>query len=91
MDTGGTRDIIAHGVTGLLSATPEELGEHVARLASDRALARELARRAREHVDAHFDAALVVGRVEALYRDLLDASPACVTNTGAPTGSGWRS
>jgi len=75
MHTGGTGDIIAHGVSGLLSATPEELGEHVARLASDRALAGELARRAREHVDAHFDTALVVGRVEALYRDLVDGRP----------------
>jgi glycosyltransferase involved in cell wall biosynthesis len=75
MHTGGTGDIIAHGVSGLLSATPEELGEHVARLASDRALAGELARRAREHVDAHFDTALVVGRVEALYRDLIDGRP----------------
>ncbi|MCU0251115.1 MAG: glycosyltransferase family 4 protein [Vicinamibacterales bacterium] len=75
MHTGGTGDIIAHGVSGLLSATPEELGEHVARLAADRALAEGLARRAREHVDAHFDTALVVGRVEALYRELMDGRP----------------
>jgi glycosyltransferase involved in cell wall biosynthesis len=72
MNTGGTGDIIEHGVSGLLSATTAELGDHVARLASDRALAEGLARRAREHVDAHFDTARVVGRVEALYRDLID-------------------
>jgi glycosyltransferase involved in cell wall biosynthesis len=72
MHTGGTGDILEHGVSGLLSSTPEELGDHVARLASDRALAGGLARRAREHVDAHFDTTRVVGRFEALYRDLID-------------------
>jgi spore coat protein SA len=72
MKTGGTGDIIEHDVSGLLSATPEELGDHVARLASDRALAGGLARRAREHVDAHFDTARVVGRIEALYRELIE-------------------
>jgi glycosyltransferase involved in cell wall biosynthesis len=72
METGGTGDIVEHGVSGLLSGTPEELGDHVAGLASDRALAGRLARRAREHVDAHFDTARVVDRFEALYRDLID-------------------
>ncbi|MCK7518716.1 MAG: glycosyltransferase [Ignavibacteriales bacterium] len=47
MNTGGTGDIIEHGVSGLLSSTPDELGDHVARLASDRELAASLARRAR--------------------------------------------
>jgi len=72
MRTGGTGDIIEHDVSGLLSATPDELGDHVARLVSDRALAEGLARRAREHVEAHFDTARVVGRFEVLYRDLVD-------------------
>jgi glycosyltransferase involved in cell wall biosynthesis len=72
MKTGGTGDIIEHDVSGLLSATPDELGDHVARLVSDRALAEVLARRAREHVEAHFDTARVVGRFEVLYRDLVD-------------------
>jgi glycosyltransferase involved in cell wall biosynthesis len=71
MKTGGTGDIIEHDVTGLLSATADELGDHVARLASNRALADGLARRARAHVDAHFDTARVVSRFEALYQDLL--------------------
>ena len=59
-------------MSGLLSSTPDELGDHVARLASDRAFAGSLARRARQHVDAHFDTARVVGRYEALYRELID-------------------
>jgi len=72
MQTGGTGDILEHGVSGLLSSTPDELGDHVAALASDRALAQRLAGRARAHVDAHFDTPRVVGRLEALYRDLAD-------------------
>jgi len=72
MNTGGTGDIIEHGVSGLLSSTPDELGDHVARLASDRGLAGELARRARQHVDAHFDTARVVARYESLYQDLAE-------------------
>jgi glycogen synthase len=75
MHTGGTGDILEHGVSGLLSASADELGDHVARLASDRALADSLARRAREHVDAHFDTARVAARFEALYQDLLNERP----------------
>jgi len=72
MKTGGTGDIIEHGVSGLLSASPDELGDHVARLASDRRLADGLAGRAREYVNVHFDTARVVSRFEALYQDLID-------------------
>jgi glycosyltransferase involved in cell wall biosynthesis len=75
MKTGGTGDIIEHDVSGLLSSTSDELGDHVARLAADRGLAEGMARRAREHVDAHFDTTRVVGRFEALYQDLLDGQP----------------
>jgi len=70
MNTGGTGDILRHEVTGLLSVTPAELGDHVARLIADRALADVLARRGREHVAAHFDTSIVVGRFEALYHDV---------------------
>jgi glycosyltransferase involved in cell wall biosynthesis len=73
MHTGGTGDILEHEVSGLLSSTADELGGHVARLAADRAFAERLARRASEHVDRQFDAARVVGRIEALYRELARA------------------
>jgi spore coat protein SA len=73
MDTGGTRDIIEHDVTGLLSHTPEELGDHVARLAADRPYAERLAAAARAHVEARFDAASVVARMEQLYEELRKA------------------
>jgi glycosyltransferase involved in cell wall biosynthesis len=70
MNTGGTVDIVRHEHTGLLSSTPAELGDHVARLVADRVLAARLADEARTHVERHFEAALVVARVEALYADL---------------------
>jgi glycosyltransferase involved in cell wall biosynthesis len=70
MDTGGTGDIVRHEVTGLLSATPEALGDDVARLVADRPLAARLAAAARAHVEAHFDAPSVVARIEALYTEL---------------------
>ena len=68
MDTGGTRDIIIDEVTGLLSASPDELGGDVARLVADRALADRLAAAGRAHVERTFASASVVERVESLYR-----------------------
>jgi glycosyltransferase involved in cell wall biosynthesis len=73
MVTGGTGDIIEHDVTGLLATTPDELGNQVARLVNDRALASRLAAHAREHVERMFDASSVTSRIEALYSDLLAA------------------
>jgi glycogen synthase len=70
MDTGGTRDIIDPGVTGLLSASPEGLAEDVRRLRHDPALARRLGDAARRKVEADFDAATVVAHIERLYEDL---------------------
>jgi glycogen synthase len=71
MDTGGTRDIITHEQTGLLSTSPDELGDHIARLVGDDALRARLGSAARAHVDARFDARAVVTRIVALYEELL--------------------
>jgi glycogen(starch) synthase len=71
MDTGGTRDIVAPEVTGLLSDSAEALGADVARLVADRELAATLAAAARAHVERTFASASVVGRVEALYREAM--------------------
>lgn len=71
MNTGGTADIVEHGVTGLLSETPDGLGDHVAQLVSDRPFAAALARRARAHVESRFDTPVVVRRTVALYRELI--------------------
>ena len=71
MDTGGTRDIIQPGVTGLLSSTREEFARDLARLAEDDVLRRTLGTAARADVRHRFAAASVVERVEQVYRSLL--------------------
>jgi glycosyltransferase involved in cell wall biosynthesis len=71
MDTGGTRDIIVNGQTGLLVDTAEALGEAVARVVGDRVLAETLGRQAAAYVRERFDARTVVARIEALYLELL--------------------
>ena len=67
MDTGGTRDIIIHGRTGLLSTSAEGLGDDLARLVIDRDLASRLGASARAHVEATFAASRVVARIDQLY------------------------
>ena len=76
MNTGGTIDIVQHEQTGLLSSTPDELGDHVARLVADRALAARLADHARAHVERLFEAGSVVSRIEAIYNNVAGRRPA---------------
>ena len=73
MDTGGTRDVVVHGQTGLLSTTPAGLAEDLAQLIADPALRERLGAGARAHVEARFSAAAVVDRVAALYASLIEA------------------
>jgi glycosyltransferase involved in cell wall biosynthesis len=72
MDTGGTRDIIDHDVTGLLSANPEALAADVRRLRQDAALRQRLGDAARRKIELEFDAVAVAVRVEDLYQDLVE-------------------
>jgi len=71
MDTGGTRDIVIHEQTGLLSASAEGLARDVSRLSADRDLAARLGAGARQHVERTFDAPAVIERVEQLYAELV--------------------
>jgi glycosyltransferase involved in cell wall biosynthesis len=71
MDTGGTRDIIHPGLTGLLSDTPEAFSRDLARLFADQRLRESLGAQARVEARARFAAASVVERVEQVYRSLL--------------------
>jgi len=70
MDTGGTRDVIEGGVTGLLSNTPDGLAEDVRRLRRDESLRRSLGAAARRKVEREFDTSVVVSRIEDLYKDV---------------------
>ena len=70
MDTGGTRDIVMHEATGLLSPDAATFAEHVSRMAHDAALRQRLGAAVQAHVEATFEAAGVAERVEAVYRSL---------------------
>lgn len=72
MNTGGTPDVVLHGQTGLLSATPEALADDVRRLRGDAGLRARLGAAARVHAEARFDTSTVVPRLERLYADLLE-------------------
>jgi glycogen synthase len=72
MNTGGTPDVIEHGVTGLLSDTPDALADDVKRMAQDESLRNRLGAEARRRA-GRFDSALVSGRMEELYRELREA------------------
>ena len=71
MDTGGTRDIIQHRVTGLLSSNVEGFARDLAELAADERLRRALGHAAELDVHGRFSATSVVERVEQVYRQLL--------------------
>ena len=70
MDTGGTRDIIEPGVTGLLSTSPDGLAADERRLVNDPELRARLGAGARRKVEQQFDAPAVVERIEHLYLEL---------------------
>lgn len=69
MDTGGTREILEDGRSGLLVPDAARLGEAVARLAGDDALRARLGEGARAR-GAAFGPAALVPRYEAVYRRL---------------------
>lgn len=69
MDTGGTREILEDGRSGLLVTNAEGLAGAVARLAGNDALRHDLAEGARERADA-FSPERLIPRYEAVYRRL---------------------
>ena len=69
MDTGGTREILEDGRSGLVVPDAAGLSAAVARLASDAGLRRRLAEGARARAEA-FSPAALVPRYEAVYRRL---------------------
>jgi glycosyltransferase involved in cell wall biosynthesis len=71
MDTGGTRDILQHRRTGLLSSDVDGFAHDLAELVADERLRHALGHAAELDVHARFSAASVVERVEQVYRQLL--------------------
>ncbi len=75
---GGNPDIIIDGVTGLLAAEPAGLGPALASLLADPSRRARMTEAARAHIAANFAEAVVVPRVEALYRELVASNHARV-------------
>ena len=70
MDTGGTRDIIVDGDTGLLARTPADLAAAIRRIVAEPEVAERLGAQAATHAGERFEATRVVARIAALYGDL---------------------
>jgi glycosyltransferase involved in cell wall biosynthesis len=70
MDTGGTRDIVVTGETGLLSSDAGGLGRDLARLVESEQLRTTLGRAAQARVRGRFASTVVVDRMARLYDDL---------------------
>jgi glycogen synthase len=75
MKTGGTADIVEHGKTGLLSATPDALAADVKRLREDDSMRLRLGEEAGRRAERLFDTPLVVARIEALFDALCSTRP----------------
>ncbi|MEO5820322.1 MAG: glycosyltransferase family 4 protein [Vicinamibacteraceae bacterium] len=71
MDTGGTRDVVVPGETGLLSTSASGLAADIARLVGDASLRARLGAAARTRVQATFATPAVVTRIGALYDTLI--------------------
>jgi len=69
MDTGGTREILEDGRSGLVVGDAAALGEAVGRLVSDPALRARIVEGARERSRA-FSPEALVPRYEAVYKRL---------------------
>jgi glycosyltransferase involved in cell wall biosynthesis len=72
LDTGGTADVVEHGISGWLAHDLDEFAAGLRAVASDVGLNSDLRRGARERAEGKFAAPVVCAQVEELYRSLLE-------------------
>ncbi|WP_254151088.1 glycosyltransferase family 4 protein, partial [Candidatus Chloroploca mongolica] len=70
MPTGGTQDIIHHGITGAIAATPRLFAQRMAELLLDPVARNRLGEGARAFAHTHFAYEAVLPRYERLYQAL---------------------
>lgn len=78
-------ELVEHGVTGLVAATPEDYAAAVVRLLADPALARRLGQAGRAKARTQYDTRVVAARLMDIYDELPDRSAA-----GATAGNAAR-
>jgi glycosyltransferase involved in cell wall biosynthesis len=71
LDTGGTADVISHGVSGWLAADMNSFAEGIRRVTGDDVLNMSLRAGARARAERTFAAPKVAAEIETLYRSLL--------------------
>ena len=88
---GGVADVV-NRETGILVARGdhEALGAAIAELATDAARRQAMGTTARNHVLDRFSNTRIVGDIDALYRELLEASRAKVGRGGRPVAAGQQ-
>jgi len=71
---GGTPELVQDGIHGLLvpPQNPEALAEKILALLCDRARGEALGAAARQRIEGHFSVEALIGRVDSLYRKLLN-------------------
>ena len=71
-DVGGVGEVVAHERTGFLGASVDELAFGLARLLDEPGLGPAMGRRARMRVASRYSAAALAGRLEDLYRIVVE-------------------
>lgn len=79
---GGLPEVVVHGETGFLAEVGDvsAMADYVNRLLDDPALHRDFAAKGRDRVERYFSCTHQVQRYEELYRQILDAQGADVTD-----------
>jgi glycogen synthase len=73
LDTGGTRDIIEHGVNGLLARDLDEFAAQLVRLTNDESLRSSLSRAAQRIAEERFGDKVIARQMEQVYQKAADS------------------
>ena len=78
-----------HGRELMLGDTPQAFADRVLELLKDKELRQEISRNGRLLVEQRFDWRVLAGRMETVYREVLNHERATVDREKPATGPGW--